>query len=152
MSSKKFRAKLDKSGTGTLFEVPGTIVRALGDRKRLPVTVAINGHTYRTTVAVYGGRYFIGVSRDNRERAGVEAGQTITVTLAADSEPRTVRVPPDLAQAMRDAPKAKSFFDQLSFTHRREYVEWFTGAKRPETRTRRIERAIQDLLVGRRGR
>ena len=66
-----------------------------------------------------------------------------------DTEPRRVRVPDDLAQALASDPEAQDTFARLSFTHRREYVEWVEEAKRPETRTRRIEQTLERVRAGR---
>jgi uncharacterized protein YdeI (YjbR/CyaY-like superfamily) len=73
----------------------------------------------------------------------------VVVELEADEEPRTVAPPADLAAAIAGDPAARAAFDGLSFTHQREYVEWVTGAKRPETRRRRVQQAVVMLRDGR---
>jgi uncharacterized protein YdeI (YjbR/CyaY-like superfamily) len=65
-----------------------------------------------------------------------------------DSAPRRIAVPKDLAAALADDPDAKQAFAKLSFTHRREYVEWIEEAKRPETRARRIAAAVERVRAG----
>jgi len=78
----KFRTKLLSAGkTATGFEVPESAVAQLGAGKRPAVNVTINGFTYRNTVAVYGGKFLVGVSAENREGAGVKAGDMLEVTL-----------------------------------------------------------------------
>ena len=134
--------------TATMFEVP-LDVRAVFGRARPPVLVTINGFTYRSTIAAYGDRYYLPLNRNNRRGAGVEAGDRIEVTLEADTQPRRVEVPEDLASALQANEGARSNFEALSFSHRREYVEWIAEAKRPETRNRRIEGAIERLSEGR---
>src|SRR6185503_9391547 len=129
----------------TGMTVPPTIVESLGDGKRPPVKVTINRHTWRSTIAVYGGKYLLGVSAENREKAGVAAGDTLNVTVELDSAPRTVTIPPDLAKALKRQPGALQAFDALSFTHKREHVEAIEEAKKPETRQRRIEKALTML-------
>jgi uncharacterized protein YdeI (YjbR/CyaY-like superfamily) len=96
-------------------------------------------------VAVYGGEYYLPVKRENREAAGVEAGDEVEVELAPDTEPRTVEVPDDLRRALEAEPDAAARFDAMAYTHRREYVEWVTEAKRPETRERRIAAALERI-------
>ena len=135
------------TGTATFIEVP-LDVPALFGHKRAPLEVTINGHTYRTTVAVYGGEYFLPVNRENREAAGVEAGDEVEVALALDTEPRTVEVPDDLRRALDADPEAAARFDAMAFTHRKEYVEWVTGAKREETRERRVAAAVERIGEG----
>jgi hypothetical protein len=65
-----------------------------------------------------------------------------------DAEKKTVRVPDDLAGAFVESPKAAAFFDTLSFTHRKEYVEWVVTAKRPETRAERVKGSLERLGKG----
>src|SRR6266545_3193018 len=89
----KFRAKLLTAGkTATGMEVPTKVVEGLGAGKRPPVRVTINGFTYRSTVAVYGGKYLVGVSAENREGAGVAAGDVLDVEIELDTAPREVSV------------------------------------------------------------
>lgn len=120
---------------------PAAIIEALGQGKRPKVTVAINGYTYRTTVAVMGGKYMIGLAREHRDKAGVEAGDRIDVTLELDAAPREVDIPKDFAAALKKAGLARAF-EALAFSHRKEHVRAIEEAKAPETRLRRIEKAI----------
>ena len=90
---------------------------------------------------MYGGRYFLPVNRALREAAGAVAGERVVVELEPDDEPRVVDVPNDFLQALAKDDATRAFFDGLSYTHRREYVEWIVEAKRAETRTRRIRKA-----------
>jgi len=135
--------------TGLFIEIPGELLAALGTKKRLPVHATLNNVGYRTTVAVYGGRYYLPVRKEIREAAGLRANDPVTVTLVADTEPRTVEVPDDLAGAFAADAEAQSAFEQLSFTHRKEYVAWINEAKRPETRTNRIAKTMLMLREGR---
>ncbi|MCC7359725.1 MAG: DUF1905 domain-containing protein [Anaerolineales bacterium] len=145
----KFRTKLTLGGkTATGFEVPAEVVERLGRGKRPPVRVTINGYTYRNTVAVMGGVYMLGVSADHRQAAGIAAGDEIEVDLELDSAPREVTVPPDLAEALSRSAKAQRSFDGLSYSNRRRIVLSVEGAKTPETRQRRIAKAIDDLRAG----
>ena len=145
---ERFDAKIEVEGrTATYFEVP-LDVPALFGRTRAPVRVTIGGHTYRSTVAVYGGRYYVPLNRKNREAAGVAAGETVSVELEPDDEPRTVDVPDDLQAALEGDSAARDAFEGLSYTHRREYVEWILEAKRDETRARRIGETLARLREG----
>jgi bacteriocin resistance YdeI/OmpD-like protein/uncharacterized protein DUF1905 len=130
-----------------LVEVPFDVKERYG-RARAPVLVRINGVELRTTVAVYGGRYYVGFRKEIRERAGIGPGDRMTVEIEPDEAPREVEVPPELARALETAPEAKDAFEGLSFTHRREYAEWVSGAKKQETRNRRVGRAVEMLREG----
>ena len=145
----RFRATLELAGkTATGFRVPAEVVAALGTSKRPPVRVTINGHTYRNTVAVYGGVFMLGVSAEHRAAAGVQAGDELDVDIELDTAPREVTVPPDFADALtRNAP-AKRFFGSLSYSNRLRFVLSIDGAKTDETRQRRIEKSIAMLRDG----
>lgn len=146
----KFRTKLELGGkTATGFEVPAKVVESLGSSKRPAVRVTINGYTYRSTVATMDGRFMLGVRAEIRERTGVAAGDTIGVDVELDTETREVTVPPDFAKALKAAPKAKAFFDGLSYSQRRWFVEGIEAAKKPETRQRRIDDGVARLREGR---
>jgi uncharacterized protein YdeI (YjbR/CyaY-like superfamily) len=119
-------------------------------RARAAVRGTIDGHPFHSTVAVYGGRYYLPVKRALREAAGVAAGDTVVVELEADEEPRTVEPPADLAAALAGDPAAGDAFAALSYTHQREYAEWVAEARRAETRRRRVEQAVAMLRDGRR--
>jgi Bacteriocin-protection, YdeI or OmpD-Associated/Domain of unknown function (DUF1905) len=146
----RFRTTIELSGkTATGIPIPAEVVEALGSGKKPPVRVTVGGHTYRSTVASRGERYLISLSAENRERAGVAAGDQVDVDLELDREPRTVAVPPDLAEALAAAPDARQFFDDLSFSQRQWYVIPIEQAKTQETRARRVTKAIDMLREGR---
>jgi antitoxin component of MazEF toxin-antitoxin module len=146
----KFHSTVELGGkTATGIEVPEDVIEALGAGKRPAVTVSVGSHTYRTTVAPMAGRFYIPLSRENREAAGVEAEDDVEVEIDLDTEPRVMEAPDDLAQALSLNETAEEFFDTLSFSHRRAYVDWITGAKKPETRERRIGQAVEMLSEGR---
>jgi hypothetical protein len=146
-----FRAVLERHGkTATGIEVPATVVEDLGAGKRPAVRVTLNGaHAYASTIATYGGTYLIGVSASNREAAGVAAGDELEVTLEVDHSSRETEVPPDLAEALSGAHDALERFEKLTPTQRGYFSDAVTSAKQPETRARRVEKAIDALRAGR---
>ena len=146
----KFRTTVLQSGKNiTGMEIPEDVVTALGSGKKPPVRVTINGFTYRSSVAVMGGRYMVGISADNRAATGVAGGDEVDVDIVVDSQPREVAVPADFAAALDAEPAARTFFDGLSYSQRRWFVSGIEGAKKPETRLRRIEKAVERLANGR---
>jgi hypothetical protein len=147
---QRFRAELRSAGDsgGAGFDVPLEVAAALSDAKRPPVTVTVNGHEFRTRLAVYSGQPMVGVSKANRAAVGVDVGDTFDVLLALDTAPREIDVPLDLADALAGDSAAAATFDRLSFSHRREYVQWITEAKRPETRARRVAGTLDRLTEG----
>jgi hypothetical protein len=148
MAAKRFTVTLERVGkTATMFRVPFDLEEAFG-RARPPVLVTIRDHTWRTTPGVYDGVGHIVVNRSVKAATGVDAPERVRVTMEVDTKPRTVTVPPDLAEALADDAAAKAAFGSLSFTHRREYVEWIEEAKRPETRERRIAGTVDRVKKG----
>ena len=127
--------------------VPFDVQEAFGS-KRPPVRATVNGYAFRTTIAPMGGRSLLGLNREVRECAGVAIGDTVSVGLERDDEPRVVEEPDDFAALLAAAPDARAAFDALSYTHRKEYVRWITEAKRDETRQERLRRAIEMLQEG----
>ena len=143
-----FRAELQLNGTtATGIEVPAEVVESLGAGKRPAVTVTIGSFTFSTTLGVMGGRTWIPVSAERRAGAGIEAGQVVEVHLAVDAAPKVIEVPADLAAAL-DAAGARAAFDALAPSHRREHVRAIDEAKAPETRQRRIDKAVARVLGG----
>jgi hypothetical protein len=124
-------------------EVPLDVPAVFG-RVRAPVRVTINGWTWRSTVMRYGERYYLPLNARNREGAGVAAGDRVEVVLELDAELRDVPVPADLADALAAA-GLRDAWDACSYSHRREWVEAIESAKRPETRTRRVARAVTSV-------
>jgi hypothetical protein len=135
----------DDKVNATGISVPAEAIAALGGKKKPPVVVTINGFTYRSTVAAYGDVYLIPLSQERRAAAGVEAGDTIDVTLELDTEPRTVEVPDDLAAALAAKPGARAAFDKLAYSARKEHVRQVEEAKAQETRERRIAKIVAGL-------
>jgi uncharacterized protein YdeI (YjbR/CyaY-like superfamily) len=91
----------------------------------------------------------VGVSDAVRQAAGVAGGDTVEVDIVLDTAPRTVAVPDDLAAALDAEPAARATFDKLSYSNQRFWVEPIDGAKSPDTRQRRIEKAVATLREGR---
>jgi len=125
-------------------EVPEAVVKKLGAGKRVPVRVTLNGAKYRSTIAVYGGRYYLPARREVREAEKLVVGGRAKVSPQVDAAERAVDVPPDLARAL-SAAKLRADFDAFSFSHRREFAESVTSAKRPETRVVRIKKILAQV-------
>jgi len=144
MSKQTFRTELLKGdGDTTGFVIPDKVVEAMGQGKRPKVTVTINGKfSYPNTVAVMGGQYMIGISKERRKLAGVSGGEMIEVTLELDTTPRAMEVPTDLQKALDKDEAARALFAALSYSNQRRHIDPINDAKTPETRARRIERSV----------
>jgi hypothetical protein len=146
MARKAFKATLETEGPGFFIRLPFDVKKIFG-KARPAVKVSLDGYTYRSTVAVYGGESLVPVRRAHREAAGVEAGARVAVVIESDDAPRVVEVPADLAAALKKSRPAKKAWDALSYTHQREHVEALEGAKKADTRARRLDKTIAMLLA-----
>ncbi len=124
----RFEAEISDLPPSLGFDLPFDPKTELG-KVRAPVRVTINGYEFRTTVVAMSGRVLIGLNKQVQAGAGVKAGDRVAVDVVLDDQPRTVDVPRDLAEALDD--DSLAYLESLSFTHRKEYVQWVEGAKRP---------------------
>lgn len=143
----KFKTKIFTGGGNTAgFWIPEEVVESFGKGKRFPVIVTINGYSYQNTVASYEGKYAIGVSVENREKANVKVGDEVEIELVYDDKPREVEVPEDMQNELNKNQKAKEVFENLAYSHRKELVRWITEAKKVETRISRLEKLNEKIL------
>ena len=142
MTAKKFTTKLENGFIALPFDVRQEFGRA-----RPPVKVSINGHTYRSTVSVYGGKYFIPVRKSNQRAAGVEPGDAVTASMVLDTEKRTVEPPPELQAMFAKNSTARSNWLKLSYTAKKEHADAILQAKRPETRASRVNKILAQLTA-----
>lgn len=149
MATASFRAPVKPSGRGGghLVAVPPKVIEALGGKGRIPVTASFNGVPYRGSIVRMGGDAVLGVQKAIMAAAGVSVGDTLRIEVSNDDVPREVELPDELAKALRANRTAHRVFEGLSYSHRREYARSVAEAKRPETRVRRAERAIERLLA-----
>jgi hypothetical protein len=146
----KFKTILLQAGkTATGIKIPDEVIEKLGAGKKPPVKVTINGFTYRSTVAVMGGAYMVGVNAENREGAKVKGGDLIDVTIELDTDERTVEVPTELQKALNKNSTAKKKFETLSYSRKKALIVPIANAKTDETRNRNIEKALNSLLTSR---
>jgi uncharacterized protein YdeI (YjbR/CyaY-like superfamily) len=61
-----------------------------------------------------------------------------------ETKDKTIETPVDFAKALKKT-KVLAYFDSLAFSHRKEYIQWIESAKKEETRTKRIEQAVEKL-------
>ena len=134
--------------TATGLPVPDDVVESLGAGKKPAVTVTLGGHSYRTTVASRGGQFLVPLSAENREKAGVSAGDDVEVEIVLDTAPRELEIPEDFTTALAADPEARKRFESLSYSGKQRYVLPIGQAKTEETRQRRITKAVADLHAG----
>lgn len=146
--SVTFSTTLRAFGNNTGIVVPPEVIEELGAGKRPPVVVDVNGYEYRNTVGVMGGKYMISVSSAIRKETGLKGGDEIRVKLTIADGPRPVVVPAELKAALKAQPAAGAFFQKLSNSLQRYHIDNINGAKTPETRKRRVDKAVELFLAG----
>jgi antitoxin component of MazEF toxin-antitoxin module len=135
-----------RGGGGTLVPIPKEVAKKLGLNGMPKINAVIAGTPYRGSLMPMGdGTYCLGVLKSIQEAAGVGQGDSISIELELDTAPRTVEVPADLAEALADDEKAAAAWEALSFTNKKEVALSLEGAKRPETRERRLAQALDRL-------
>lgn len=146
---KQFRAKLtgdeSRKDASAAFTLPFDTQSVWGKAK-VPVKVTINDYTWRSTVGNRGGIQYIVVNSEARRSASVKAGDFVTIALEPDTEKREIDVPIPLRRAL--GTKLTEKLNALSFTHKKEFVVWYSEAKKEDTRARRVEKMKQMLAVG----
>jgi hypothetical protein len=146
----RFRGTIMGTGkTSAGIAVPDEVMQGLGGGKRPAVTVSIGDYRYRSSIGAVDGAAMLPISVEHRQNAGLAAGDEVDVELELDTTPREVSVPDDLAAALDAEPAARRTFDGLSYSLKSYHVGQVEGTKNPETRQRRIEKAVATLREGR---
>lgn len=147
MAGQEFEAELirDDDSGGVGVKVPIDVVMALGGKGRIKVKCTIDEHPYRGSIHPYGGVHYMGVIKEIREAIGKKPGDKVRIAMDFDIEPRTVEVPDDLKIALVKDEMAKTMFEKLSYSHKKEYVNWINKSKKVETRERRIAKTLEML-------
>jgi hypothetical protein len=142
----------DAGGGGAFVEVPFDVEAAFGSKKP-KVKALIDGVPYRGTLVRMGTEcHLLLILKSIRAQIGKTFGDTVKVSVEADTEPRVIEVPPELKKLFKTEKEAKVVFEKLSYSHQREYVLWINEAKRDETRQARILKTIEMLKKGRKAR
>lgn len=152
MANQRFRTTILSGDRGRVFiNLPFDPAAVWGKQKRHYVKGTINDFPFASSLGVNDGQYFMPLSKEFRDQAGLFTGDTITVDMELDtaqSEP----IPDDLASALQYEPEAQTFFDGLTPFYRNTYIAWITEAKQPETRSARVTQTITLLKAGKKQR
>ena len=144
----RFRTTIFQAGNNTGIEVPVEVVDALGGGRKPAVVVTIGSFSYRSTVAVMGGKNLIPLSAARRAESGTKGGEQVEVDVELDTAPREVALPEDLSVALAGDPVAKAFYETLSYSSRLKHALSVGDARTPETRARRVEMVMNMLRAG----
>lgn len=127
---------------------PFDVQESFGTRGQVKINATFDGIPYRGSLAYMGSGHIVILRKDIKAQVGKGHGDTVKVTIQKDTQERIVEVPEELQNAFKTAPDAKAFYDQLSYTNRKEYARWISSAKRQETKERRLAKTIEMLDSG----
>lgn len=151
---RRFSATLQAKGEGNswvVLPIPFSVEEVFGSRGRVSVRGSMNGSPFRSSLFPTGdGTHHMMVNKSLQHDSGAGPGATVDVELELDSGSRLDDVPEEFAAALDEAAKAGAFFRTLTDSSRNEYARWIAEAKRPETRSARVSKAIERLLAGKR--
>jgi hypothetical protein len=146
-----FDATIERSdvpGSSSFVAVPFDVEQTFGTRGRVPVWADFDGETYRGSLVTYGGgRHLLLILTELQERLGKSPGDSVHVTVRLDTAHRTVELAMDVAEAFAHAGVLESY-RAMSYSHQKEYNVWIEDAKKPDTRARRIGKAIDMIAEG----
>ena len=136
------------TGSSAFVSFPFDVPELFGVKGRVPVRATFDGADYQGSLVTYGGpRHMVLVLAEIQDRIGKSAGDSVHVTVALDTGERVVELGEDIEKQLRDA-GAFDAFRAMAYSHQREYVQWITAAKQPETRSRRIEKMLGMVAEG----
>lgn len=136
-----------KNGTGTVLDLPKAVSKKLRDMPKVEGT--IEGHPFRAALEPNpSGGLWLRVNKAMLRGADADAGDSVQLAiLGPEPDPKP---PTDLRAAFDDSPEAEAVWDELTTMGRQDWVRWIEGAKKPETRARRIIRTVDQLSEGKR--
>ena len=143
MKKYKFKAQIQAGdGGGAFIFFPHDVEKEFGTKGRIAIDVTFDGVPDKSSLIRYGyPQHLAGIPKAIRDTIGKQPGDQVEVVVWKDETPRTVEIPEEFARRL-EKEKLLAFFEALSNTHRKEYVRWITGAKKEDTRTARLEKAI----------
>jgi hypothetical protein len=141
-----FRARLEQRPGGGPFyvAVPAAVSRAAGKRGNVPVVAVVNGRAeFRASlVPSGGGRHILRLNATTRAQAGAELGARVGIELAFDENPTADPMPPDLADALREA-GVLEIYRAFPAGKQNHILHWIEKSAREETRAKRIAMAVE---------
>ena len=147
MNTQRFKTTISKSGTRTFIALPFNPNDVWGVKRRHHIRGTVNGYGVRGSLGSDGTQYFLPLGAAWRRDCGIEAGTTVDVVLSPEG-PQSESLSPDVAAALDAEPEASAFFESLATFYRNTYIKWIESAKRPETRTARIDEMVNLLKAG----
>ena len=148
MKVYEFEAEIQEGrGGGAFVAFPFDARQEFGTGGQVKIKATFDGVEYRgSLVPMGGGLHALGIRKDIRSEIAKGIGELVTVTLARDDAPRTVTVPSDLKAALDADGRVAEAFERLSYTRRKGIVSGLETAVKPETRERRLQKSLKELI------
>ncbi len=144
--SVQFSASVYRSQGWLCVEIPFDVQEVFGTCSRMAVEMTLKEHCYHSSIFPTGaGKHFMMINKTMQRECDIHEGDAIKISLEMESSPRIVEIPSDLRDAFQKDNKAAIAFESFPTSHRREFVQYITVAKKPETRIRRIQKTLDDL-------
>jgi hypothetical protein len=141
-----FSGRIYKVGLIRYVDVPADISKRLDGGAHVPVAGEVDGVPLRTTLVSRGrGAYRLAIHGDIRKKLRVDSGAVVEVAIAIDEQSREPELPPALALALRNAPRAQQKFRGMTTALRRQIVRYLTAVKNQETLERRVVKFVARL-------
>lgn len=129
----------------TFIEIPFDVEKEFGAR-RVKVKTKFDGIDYRGSIVNMGQDCFIiGITKVVRKQIGKDVGDTVFIEVEKDEEIREVEIPEDFKSELDKNKEALNFYNSLSYSAKRKYYQWITGAKQETTRQKRITESVSKL-------
>ena len=149
--TKLSRPETPKGASWTFLILPKSASAKLPTRGMTAVEGTINDAPFLATLEPDGERsHWLKVTKKMREAAGAAAGDVVTLEIVSTGKEPEPKVPADLRKALAAKPKARALWAEITPVARRDWIQWITSAKRPETRVRRVGNACEMLASGKR--
>ena len=148
MLMQHFESIVKKSGARMWIEIPFNPNEVWGTKERHAITGSVNGCQVRGSLVLDGSHYFLSLGAAWRRDNGLDVGAKVDVRLSPEG-PQTESLSPDINHSLEADPQAKAFFQSLATFYRRNYIQWIESAKRPETRSKRIDEMLKLLQAER---
>lgn len=147
MTTQTFKTVVNKSGSRVFIPIPFNPNDVWGVKQRHHVTGTVSGHGVRGSLGSDGKQYFLPLGAAWRRGCGIEAGDQVEVVISPEG-PQSAGLSADVVAALDAAPPARAFFESLATFYRNTYIKWIENAKKPETRSARIQEMIELLKAG----
>lgn len=149
-ATKRFEARLERMRSRLnwiILRIPFDAAKLWGVRGQIKVKGEINGFAFRTSLFPTGaGQHYLLVNKKMQKGARAYEGNVVKVEMQLDVEERTITIPPELNQILKENRSLRSWYDKLNPSTRNDIAKWITDPKSSAARARRAEQMAERLL------